>query len=400
MGKPEHPLRDDVALYLRRPASDGERGREQEAVVPRPVGGAERSGAGEHSRGAGEVLGQTHDPLPVLVGEGLADRRLRPRRPALHRGGDRAQPDQPQQLGLDVELRQALAQTGVVDTSLGTHQREQVARRRPVAPQRAARRQRHPLVRQGDLGQLPAAVLLTDQVRRWDAHVVEEPLVEQVGARHLDDRAHLDAGRVHRAHEIRDALVLGHLGVGTGDEDAEPGYVGERRPYLLAVHDVDVAVAHGAGRQVGQVGAGARLAEQLAPHLLAREHRHEVAVLLRLRAGVQEGRPGPADADGVHRPVDAGAQHQDKFAQYLYNCPEYLESVFGACKAGLAPVNTNYRYADDELVYLWDNADVVAVAFHGCFTERIEGLRARVPRVRTWLWVDDGSGPCPDWAVP
>ena len=106
-------------------------------------------------------------------------------------------------------------------------------------------------------------------------------------------------------------------------------------------------------------------------------------------------------ADGVARALlDAGAQHQDKFAQYLYNGPEYLESVFAACKAGLAPVNTNYRYADDELVYLWDNADVVAVAFHGCFTERIEGLRARVPRVRTWLWVDDGSGPCPDWAVP
>ena len=22
------------------------------------------------------------------------------------------------------------------------------------------------------------------------------------------------------------------------------------------------------------------------------------------------------------------------------------------------------------------------------------------PHVRAWLWVDDGSGPCPDWAVP
>ena len=30
-------------------------------------------------------------------------------------------------------------------------------------------------------------------------------------------------------------------------------------------------------------------------------------------------------------------------------------------KAGLVPVNTNYRYTDDELVYLWDNADAVAV---------------------------------------
>ena len=35
---------------------------------------------------------------------------------------------------------------------------------------------------------------------------------------------------------------------------------------------------------------------------------------------------------------------------YLYNCPEYLESMFGLFKAALVPVNTNYRYSDDELV--------------------------------------------------
>ena len=68
-------------------------------------------------------------------------------------------------------------------------------------------------------------------------------------------------------------------------------------------------------------------------------------------------------ADGVAKALlDAGAKHQDKVAQYLYNGPEYLESLFGILKAGLAPVNTNYRYTDDELVYLWDNADAVAVA--------------------------------------
>jgi len=91
--------------------------------------------------------------------------------------------------------------------------------------------------------------------------------------------------------------------------------------------------------------------------------------------------------------------HQDKVAHYLYNGPEYLESTFGILKAGIVPVNTNYRYTDDELVYLWDNADAVAVIFHGTFAPRIEGLRGRVPRVRTWLWVDDGTGPCPSWAT-
>ncbi len=106
-------------------------------------------------------------------------------------------------------------------------------------------------------------------------------------------------------------------------------------------------------------------------------------------------------ADAVARfLIDLGVEQQDKVAVYLYNSPEYLQTTFAAMKAGLVPVNTNYRYGDDELSYLWDNADAVAVVFHGAFAQRVEGLLDRVPRVKGWLWVDDGSGPCPDWATP
>jgi acyl-CoA synthetase (AMP-forming)/AMP-acid ligase II len=106
-------------------------------------------------------------------------------------------------------------------------------------------------------------------------------------------------------------------------------------------------------------------------------------------------------ADGVAAAlVDAGLGHQAKVAQYLYNSPEYLESLYAAFKAGMVPVNTNYRYTEDELVYLWDNADVEAVVFHGSFAERAAGVRPRLPGVKVWLWVDDGAGRCPDWASP
>ena len=106
-------------------------------------------------------------------------------------------------------------------------------------------------------------------------------------------------------------------------------------------------------------------------------------------------------ADGIAQfLLDLGAVQQDKVAIYLYNSPEYLQTTFAAVKVGLVPVNTNYRYGDDELSYLWENADAVAVVFHGAFTERIEGILDRVPGVKGWLWVDDGSGPCPDWATP
>jgi fatty-acyl-CoA synthase len=106
-------------------------------------------------------------------------------------------------------------------------------------------------------------------------------------------------------------------------------------------------------------------------------------------------------ADGVARwLLDLGVTRQDKVGIYVYNSPEYLETVFAATKVSLVPVNTNYRYADDELAYLWDNADAAAVVFHGVFAERVSRVRSRVPGVRGWLWVDDGTGPCPAWATP
>ena len=52
------------------------------------------------------------------------------------------------------------------------------------------------------------------------------------------------------------------------------------------------------------------------------------------------------------------------------------------------------------MTYLWDNADVVAVVFHGTFSDRCAAVRGRLPRIHTWLWVDDGAGPCPRWATP
>ena len=98
--------------------------------------------------------------------------------------------------------------------------------------------------------------------------------------------------------------------------------------------------------------------------------------------------------------VNAGLQRQDKVAQYLFNCLEYLESALAAFRGGFVPLNTNYRYGPNELIYLWENGDVACVIFHGTFVPVIDGVRSRVPNVKLWLWVDDGSAPCPAWATP
>lgn len=44
---------------------------------------------------------------------------------------------------------------------------------------------------------------------------------------------------------------------------------------------------------------------------------------------------------------------------------------------GFAPVNTNYRYGHDEIVYLFDNADAEAVVFHATFLDLVEQVRQR-----------------------
>ena len=97
--------------------------------------------------------------------------------------------------------------------------------------------------------------------------------------------------------------------------------------------------------------------------------------------------------------LDAGLGQQAKVAAYLYNGPEYLEAYFAAFKAGLVPVNVNYRYGPGELIYLLDNADAEAVVFHAVFAPVVEEIRPKLPGVRRWYVVDDGS-PAPGWAVP
>jgi 3-oxocholest-4-en-26-oate---CoA ligase len=98
--------------------------------------------------------------------------------------------------------------------------------------------------------------------------------------------------------------------------------------------------------------------------------------------------------------VAAGLGHQSKVAQLLYNCPEYLESLYGALKVAMVPVNTNYRYQKRELTYLWDNADVEAVVFHASFGTLIEEIRAQLPGIKAWYCVADGTYPVPSWAIP
>lgn len=104
-----------------------------------------------------------------------------------------------------------------------------------------------------------------------------------------------------------------------------------------------------------------------------------------------------ADALAAHF-IHRGLSYQGKVAAFLFNGTEYLETYYAAFKGGFAPVNTNYRYGPEELVYLFDNADAEAIVFHAGFSEIVDRIRPRLPKVRTWIAVAETGHPAPDWA--
>src|SRR5258708_8291522 len=81
----------------------------------------------------------------------------------------------------------------------------------------------------------------------------------------------------------------------------------------------------------------------------------------------------------------------DHIACYLYNSIEYLEVMIAAFKLRAVPINVNYRYVEDELRYLLDDADVKAIVFHREFAPKLAAIRASLPGLHTFLAVDDGT---------
>ena len=87
----------------------------------------------------------------------------------------------------------------------------------------------------------------------------------------------------------------------------------------------------------------------------------------------------------------AGLTPDSKVGLYMYNCPEYLEAQYGAFKMRGVPVNVNYRYLDDELWYLLDNADAEAIVFHSSLGDRVARVLDRLPKIKIAIEVDDGG---------
>ncbi|MFD9209188.1 AMP-binding protein [Streptomyces sioyaensis] len=87
----------------------------------------------------------------------------------------------------------------------------------------------------------------------------------------------------------------------------------------------------------------------------------------------------------------AGVGPGDTVACYLYNGAPYLETVFAAFKIGAIPVNANYRYTEEELSSLLDDADAAALVFSGELAANVSHAAAHVSSLR--LLVQVGTSP-------
>lgn len=87
-----------------------------------------------------------------------------------------------------------------------------------------------------------------------------------------------------------------------------------------------------------------------------------------------------------------GVKPGDHVGLYMYNCNEYLEGMMACFKLRAVPVNVNYRYVQEELSYIFTNADMVAVIHHQEFTPHIAEIRSQVPELDIFVAVADASG--------
>ena len=83
---------------------------------------------------------------------------------------------------------------------------------------------------------------------------------------------------------------------------------------------------------------------------------------------------------------------QDRLALYLHNCTEYIEGMYGAYAARVAPFNVNYRYVAEELRYLLADSGATAIVFHSRFAPTLDAVRADLPGLQVLLQVPDDSG--------
>jgi len=94
----------------------------------------------------------------------------------------------------------------------------------------------------------------------------------------------------------------------------------------------------------------------------------------------------------AHHLAAHGVGAGDHVGIYAYNSVQWVETLWAVFKLRAVWVNINYRYVEDELAYLFDNADLKALVYQREFAPRVRGVLDRLPMLTHSVVIDDGSG--------
>lgn len=87
-----------------------------------------------------------------------------------------------------------------------------------------------------------------------------------------------------------------------------------------------------------------------------------------------------------------GIKKGDHIGLYIYNCAEYVEAMLAATKISATTININYRYVDEELRYLLNDANITTLVFQRELAPVVARVVGDVPAVKNLMFIDDDSG--------
>lgn len=93
----------------------------------------------------------------------------------------------------------------------------------------------------------------------------------------------------------------------------------------------------------------------------------------------------------AHALKKLGVKKGSHIGIYAFNCIEWLEIMLGAYKLCAIPININYRYVEEELKYLIDNADMEAIFFHKQFSAKLKNISNDLPLLKNYVAIEDAS---------
>lgn len=89
--------------------------------------------------------------------------------------------------------------------------------------------------------------------------------------------------------------------------------------------------------------------------------------------------------------LQQGVQPGDKVGIYARNTIEAVEAMVAVFKARAVMINVNFRYVENELQYIFDNSDMVALIHERRYTDRVAEVRPSTPLLKTVIVVDDDT---------